>query len=57
LEHFTFPIVGARFKKWNCCTPIFPKCQAHPHNTKKKVEKNAKIAKEKGGASLQFVIL
>jgi hypothetical protein len=30
------------FKKWECCTPILPKCQAHLHETKKKLKKNAK---------------
>jgi hypothetical protein len=56
MEEFTLPSVGASFKKWECCTPILPECQAHFHNTKKKSEKNSKIVK-KGGTSLQHVKL
>jgi hypothetical protein len=33
MEDFTLPSVGARFKKWACCTTILPKCQAHPQNS------------------------
>jgi hypothetical protein len=29
MEDFTLPVVGARFKKWECHTTILPKCQAH----------------------------
>jgi hypothetical protein len=36
MEDFTLPSVGESFKKWECCTPILPKCQGHLHNTKKK---------------------
>jgi hypothetical protein len=51
MEDFTLPSVGAMFKKWECCTPILPKCHIHPHNTnKKKVNKNPNIAKKKGVA-------
>jgi hypothetical protein len=48
MEDFTLQSVGASFKKWESCTPILPKCQAHPHNTKKakKIQKLQK--KEKG---------
>jgi hypothetical protein len=28
------PKFRGKVKKWECCTPILPKCQAHPHNTK-----------------------
>jgi hypothetical protein len=47
-KDFTLQSVGASFKKWESCTPILPKCQAHPHNTKKakKIQKLQK--KEKG---------
>jgi hypothetical protein len=47
MEDFTLPSVGARFKKWECCTPILPKCQAHPQlpQKTKKIQKNSK----KGG--------
>jgi hypothetical protein len=24
MEDLTLPSVGASFKKWRCCTPIFP---------------------------------
>jgi hypothetical protein len=42
------PSVGARFKKWECCTTILPKCQPIPklhHNTQEKNKKNPKITK------------
>jgi hypothetical protein len=29
MEDFTLPSVGAKFKKWKCCTPILPKCQSY----------------------------
>jgi hypothetical protein len=29
MEDFTFPSVGARFKKWECYIPILPKSKAH----------------------------
>jgi hypothetical protein len=49
--------IGARFKKWECCTSILPKCQAHlqtsSQHQKKKMkkkpnseEKNGKVARE-----------
>jgi hypothetical protein len=48
LEDFTLLNIGASFKKWECCTPILPKCQVDPHNTKEKeVKENAKIAKKR----------
>jgi hypothetical protein len=48
MEEFTLPNVGASFKKWDCCTHILPKCEAHPHNTKKKWEKMSKMPKKEG---------
>jgi hypothetical protein len=48
-----FQDVGASFKKWECCTPILPKCQAHLHNAKKKGKKNP-ILPKKGGQPTVF---
>jgi hypothetical protein len=47
MEDFTLLSIGARFKKWGCCTPILPKCQAHPHKTKKKWRKIQKLPKKR----------
>jgi hypothetical protein len=33
MEDFTFLNIGARFKKWEGCTAILPKYQAHPHTS------------------------
>jgi hypothetical protein len=42
MEHLTLPSVGASFKKWRCCTSIFPKVLAHsPIFQKKKKKKNS----------------
>jgi hypothetical protein len=48
MEDFTLPNVGVGFKKWRSCTPILPKCQAHPHNTQKKWKKMKKLPKKRG---------
>jgi hypothetical protein len=44
MEDFTFPSVGARFKKWECCTSIHPKGLIHslnfPEKNKKRKKKN-----------------
>jgi hypothetical protein len=51
MEDFTLPSVRASFKRWGCCTPILPNPKPIlklPYNTKKKSEKNSKIA-NKGG--------
>jgi hypothetical protein len=47
MKDFTLLSIGETFKKCECYTLILLKCQASPHNTKKKL-KNPKIAK-KGG--------
>jgi hypothetical protein len=44
MEDFTLPSVEVTFKKWGCCTPILPKCQEVPHNSKNK-NKNKKLSK------------
>jgi hypothetical protein len=41
----TLPSIRASFKKWGCCTPILPKCQEVPHNSKQKKIKIKKIKK------------
>jgi hypothetical protein len=46
MEDFTLPNVGASFKKWECCTPIVPKCQAHLYNTKNKMKNIPKMLKK-----------
>jgi hypothetical protein len=60
MEDFALPSIGASFKKWECYTPILPKCQVHPHNTKKRGKKNAKNAKKggcrKGPQSVRLLI-
>jgi hypothetical protein len=46
MEDLTLPSVGACFKKWGCCTPILPKCHAHPpiySRFQKKKFKNPKV--------------
>jgi hypothetical protein len=56
MEDFTLPSVGARFKKWECCTPILPKCQAHPQTSLEYFKKFKKIQKiGKRGANPQSV--
>jgi hypothetical protein len=48
MEHTQMHLALKKGTKWESCTPILPKCQAHPHNTKKakKIQKLQK--KEKG---------
>jgi hypothetical protein len=43
MQDCTFPSIGASFKKWGYCTPILPKCQAHPKTSKNQNKKNPKI--------------
>jgi hypothetical protein len=40
MEDLTLPSVGASFKIWGCCTPILPKCQEVPYNSKKQKKNN-----------------
>jgi hypothetical protein len=51
MEDFTLPNVGARFKKWECCTSILPKYQAHPQ-TSSQYQNKFKKKKKKEGHSL-----
>jgi hypothetical protein len=46
MEDLTLPSVGASFKKWGCCTPIFPKALAHFLNFPKKHLKEYKKFKK-----------
>jgi hypothetical protein len=46
MEDFTLPSVGTRFKKWNCCRSILPKCQIYPQTS---LEKKIKKLKATGG--------
>jgi hypothetical protein len=43
MEDLTLPSVGASFKKWVWCTPIFPKAMAHFLNFPKKKLKKLEI--------------
>jgi hypothetical protein len=46
MEHLTLPSVGASFKKWGCCTPIFPKAHSSnfpKKNSKKKIQKKGTV--------------
>jgi hypothetical protein len=47
MEDFTLPSVGARFKKWECCTSILPKDLAHSPNFPRKIKKIKKKIKIK----------
>jgi hypothetical protein len=42
MEDLALPSVRASFKKWGHCTPILPKCQEVPHNSKKKNQNKIK---------------
>jgi hypothetical protein len=58
MEHLTVPSVGAKFKKWGCCTPILPKALAHSPNFPKKLKriknfKNKGIEPDRLGVDLQ----
>jgi hypothetical protein len=38
MEDFTLPSIGARFKKWECCTLVLSKGMAHSSNFSRKIK-------------------